>query len=120
MHCPVCGQRVAVVWWLSWTFPTQLARDESIPPSWPEGVYGWITGSCDFTEAAMSDTRERTIYCARVEAATRADAVEKIEAMYRGVKHSKPSRWNLRWRFGPDAKPDGWWPEPSRFPRGAA
>lgn len=91
---------VKQVFWLSWVIKPM--DGPGVATKWPRGVRGWASGV---------DTSGRNIWCARVEAEGRAEAKKKIAAMYgKFASH-------IAWRFGPNAQPEGWWPDPTRFPR---
>lgn len=88
------------IFWTSWI--VRSIDDPEVSESWPEGVKGWITG-------AFGDGRD--ILCARVEAPSADAAKEKVLSMYGRF------RSEVEWRFGPEKKSNGWWPDRSRFPR---
>jgi hypothetical protein len=87
------------VYWLSWVIRRINAE---VAGEWPDGVKGWRSGY---------DLDLKDIWCARVEAESSDAAVETVLSMYGRFRDE------VEWRFGPVEKPDGWWPEPSRFPQ---
>lgn len=89
------------VFWLSWI--VRPIADEEVLETWPEGVKGWVTG-----EYGDDD---RQIWCGRVEAQDADAAKEKVLSMYGRF------RSQVEWRFGPEQKANGWWPDRRRFPR---
>lgn len=88
------------VWWVSWYFPLKHRGSLEIASKWPEGLKGWLSGESDVDQ----------IWCARVEASSEEEVWIIVHMMYGSLAS------HVRERFI-DEKEEGWWPEPTRFPR---